>query len=138
MDALDLKNFCITDDELAFDRFAELSAPSILARPVALCTEVPRETSLRFLPWCVAPPFKLAVDGFRLVESSCTLDFEEMLGLEVFGAIELPVVAEIGRRGGGIASCFALMFSGCFSVLELLRFQDRLSFRLKELIEEGV
>lgn len=52
-----------------------------------------------------------------------------------------PVVAEIGSRGGGIASCFVL--SAAFScawvaAFELLRFQDRLSFLRKEVIDDGV
>jgi hypothetical protein len=52
-----------------------------------------------------------------------------------------PVVAEIGSRGGGIASCLALSadFSWAWlAALELLRFQDRLNFLRRVVIEEGV
>lgn len=138
MDALDLKNFCMTDDEVALERFAEPSTLSTLVRPVALWTDVLKDTSLLFLPWCDTVPFRLVPEGFRLEESNWVLGFDEMLGLEVLDAMELLVEAEIGRRGGGIASCLVLMFSGCFSAFELLRFHDKLSLRLKELIEEGV
>lgn len=84
-------------------------------------------------------PFKpLVPEVFRRLTSSA-LAFDDKLGFEAFTETELPVVAETGRRGGGIASCFVVaLFSGCFSVLELLRFHDRLNFLLRELIDEGV
>lgn len=129
----------MTDDELAVERLLESAVPT-LVRVATTGTEVPRETSLRFLPCFEALPLKSLPDGFRR-ESVSALNFEtdRTGGLEFLAVIELPVVAEIGRRGGGIASCrVVLLFSGCFSVLELLRFHDRLNFLLRELIEEGV
>lgn len=130
----------MTEVELAVERLLESALPPLMARVVAFATEVPKEASLRFLPCFETGPCKSLPDGFRRGSASA-LNFEAdtTLGLDVLVAIELPVVTEVGIRGAGIASWrVVLLFSGCFSVLELLRFHDRLSFLLSELIEEGV
>ena len=65
-------------------------------------------------------------------------------GLACLALDRLLRVAEIGILGGGIGSsgCFTLVLSpspgAVMLLLEFPRFQDRLSFRRMELIEEGV
>lgn len=138
MDALDLKNFCITDEELAADRLLESAVPA-LVRVAATGTEVPVETSLRFLPCFKVLTLNSLADGFRRdSESALNFETDATFGLEVLVMIELPVVADIGRRGGIASWRVVLLLSGCFSVLELLRFHERLNFLLNELIDEGV
>lgn len=77
------------------------------------------------------------------------LDLTDGVGL---GGFELPEIrkpcclfdAEAGKRGGGIESCrteWCSALSSCVRLIldfELLRFQDRLSFLLSELIDDGV
>lgn len=128
-------------EAVAACRVPALSAPSALTwRAAAPCAIDAPVVSLLFLLWCCAPAFKLALEAFRRAASCCCVpDFVGTLGLPVLAdATELPVVAEIGRRGGGMASCFAWAFSGCFSVLELLRFQDKDNFRRKVVMDDGV
>lgn len=50
-------------------------------------------------------------------------------------------MADAGIRGGGLLSCFALSttsWGGTMAPFELPFFQDKLSFLLSVLIEEGV
>jgi hypothetical protein len=73
------------------------------------------------------------------------LDFVEGVGLGGFPVVMLLSVAETGILGGGIESCltpYGSLFSGIEWLplpLDALRFQDKLNFRLNELlIDEGV
>ena len=89
---------------------------------------------------------RLEVELFRLLDSRyvpVVLDLVEGVGLGGFDVEMLLTVADIGMRGGGMESCLM----GCSDLspgswltlaFEALLFQDKLSFRLNELIEDGV
>lgn len=142
----------MTDEVEAVER---LPAPSALSSFVAVRVEAawvawlpraPDETSLRCLA-CIelaVAEFRPTPEGFRrVVASSCTvLDFDETLGLRALADADVPVAADTGRRGVGMASCLTVLLlpllSGCFSFLELLRFHDRLNLRLRVVMEDGV
>lgn len=107
---------------------------------------MPTRLSLRFLSWAMMA-LRLDVELFRLLDSRyvpVVLDLVEGVGLGGFDVVGmLFTVAEMGMRGGGIESC--RMLCSCLSpgswlmlALEALRFQDRLSFRLSELMDDGV
>lgn len=93
---------------------------------------------------------RLEAELFLRLEARLLVDPLLLTGL--FGLVleRLYVVAEMGMRGGGIISCLLLDCGKDFcdlspkSVeppllpLELPRFHEMLSFRLRELIDDGV
>jgi len=90
--------------------------------------------------------FRLEAELLRLLDSRYVpvpLDLIDGAGLGGLAVGRLFMVADAGIRGGGMESCFAVLWSP-FSpgnwppFLEALRFHDRLSFLLSELIDEGV
>jgi hypothetical protein len=93
---------------------------------------------------CAAAMVRLEALVFLLLDSR----YEPLDGLDAWlglWALVEPTVAEMGIRGGGMLSCRAWLellsielFEWWWLLFEALRFQDKLSFRLKVLIEPGV
>lgn len=91
---------------------------------------------------------RLEAELLRLRDSRYVpLVLVDAAGLGGFTVVKLFTVDDTGIRGGGILSCFAAwLWSVVLSVaagwlmlfLDWLRFQDKLNFRLRELMEDGV
>ena len=103
------------------------------------------QVSLFVLSWEINPD-KLPAELFRRRDSRYPpTGFTVGLGLCCFMFARLLTVAEMGIRGGGMLSCccWAEAFSKTsvgtvMLLLEFVRFHPKLSFRLSEVIEEGV
>lgn len=123
----------------AFGRRIFCMTEGLCGSLTVLGTEAEVQFSLLVLSWP-----RLAAELFLLLDSRYEL-FALTDGLGLFLAeLRFPTVAEIGNRGGGICSLLILrstVFSDVLafeSVLEVLRFHDKLNFLRKELIEDGV
>jgi hypothetical protein len=90
--------------------------------------------------------FRLEAELFRRRDSKYVpvpLDLIDGVGLAGLPAGRLFIVLEAGIRGGGMESCLTF-FGSPFSAwarlpfLEALRFHDKLSFLLSEVMDEGV
>ena len=91
----------------------------------------------------------LEIELFRRLESRYVVDLTLGLGLGTLWLLEVLIVADAGRRGGGMLSCFggcggysdSLSLAACDALMllfEVLLFQPRLSFRRREVPEDGV
>lgn len=90
---------------------------------------------------------RLEAELFRLRDSRYVpvpLDFVDGVGLgPLLVEATLFKVAEMGILGGGMESCLTLLWSALslswlMLFFEALRFQDKLSFRRRELMDDGV
>ncbi len=132
-----LRIFCTTDELYeSVDRSATVSrVDSFFAAKL----------SPRLRSWAMMA-FRLEAELFRLRDSRYVplpFDFVEGVGLGGLLVDMLLTVAEMGILGGGMESCLTLCsaLSPCswpMLFLEALRFQDRLNFLLKELMDDGV